>query len=417
MIDPERLKALRKDRNLSRDRLADEARVSSRQIARIEGATENVAARTTTIERLARALKVDPNVLSGAAPLPPDVDGSTLGESLIDPSRLRHLRKAIKGWSRERLAEKSRVSVRQIARIEAAETVTPVRAATVKRLARALGVHAATLKEPLDPDRPIPDDVRISAKVSPRIRLAYDLIERRYGPSAQQLIVLAPLFFTLLAEASLTQRRRKLEQVCEAIEGLVNLGRGDVNIDFFGSIWEIEECAERERKSIESADLLDDVPSNDYIQHDIAPFAQYLRGLADDIGPQLVSFGVDQVLDDYWVVDPYEICSEELDEVTGGSQRAKYALEYGDVRLSDVPVFLYFGDEDQRNLMRKVWLEDQLSDRTADLMERRQQVVDEPTLDLERRRQILHRIAEIDGKVQSILAEPILVEGANHEGH
>lgn len=433
MIDPERLKALRKSRNLSRDRLEDEADVSSRQIARIEGAAENVTAHAKTIEGLARALKVGPDVLSGDAPLPPDVDSSDPIQAPIDPKRLRELRRQ-KRWSRERLRKESNVSVRQIARIESAETVTAVRATTVDRLARALRTDAGTLKEPLESDQPIPGDVRISAKVSPKTRLAYDLIERRYGPSAEQLMVLAPLLFVLLAEGSLARRRQKLEQVRDATDNLTSFARSDKNLYFTSLVTDVHDGLECERMSIEKADVLGDVlrDENPYgWSHDdllaVTPFADYLCDLAADIGPGAVSFGPDLVLDDYWGVEPYEICGDELDEVTGGSKRAKWALEYGDVRLPDIPFFLNLEDDPKWKKLRTLWLESKLSDDARKQMERRQKTIEPPiTLELKEPEDIGDKIAaeihstmaEIRVYQERLKAERNLDdEESNNEGH
>ena len=386
MIDPERLKALRKSRNLSRDRLADAAQVSTRQIARIEGATESVTTRGTTIERLAQALKVDPDVLSGDAPLPSDVDSTAPVEAPIDPQRLRDLRR-LKRWSRDRLAKESKVSVRQIARIETAETVIAVRATTVDRLARALRTDPSTLKEPLESDQPIPGGVRISARVSPQIRLAYDLIEHRYGPSAEQLIVLAPLLFVLLAEGSLVRRRQKLEQVLETKDRLESFAKGDKNLYFTSYVTDVNEGLAYESMSIEKADLLGDVLRNEtcamasFGEDDlfaVTPFADYLCDLAAHIDPGIVSFGVDLVLDDFWGAEPYEICRDELNEVTGSSQRAKWALEYGDVRLPEIPWFLKLDDDQKWKQMRVLWLESKLSSAARMQMERRQKTIEEP---------------------------------------
>lgn len=436
MIHPDRLRAIRMSRNLSRDRLALEAQVSARQIARIEGAVEAVAARATTIERLAQALNVNPDVLSGDAPLPPEVASHKSVEAPIDPNRLRELRRR-KRWSRERLAKESKVSVRQIARIETAETVIAVHATTIDRLARALRTDANTLKEPLESDQPIPGDVRISTKVSPKTRLAYDLIERRYGPSAEQLILLAPLLFVLLAEGSLARRRERLEQVWDATDNLTSFARNDKTLYFTSLVTDVHDGLECERMSIEKADVLGDVlrDENPYgWSHDdllaVTPFADYLCDLAADIGPGAVSFGPDLVLDDYWGVEPYEICGDELDEVTSGSKRAKWALEYGDVRLPDIPFFLNLEDDPKWKKLRALWLESKLSDDARKKMEGRQKTIEQPiTLELREPEdtgaigdkivaEIHSTMAEIRAYQERLKAERNLDdEESNNEGH
>ena len=89
-IWPERLLVLRKIRKLSQERLAELAGVSPRSIVRKEpGGKEAVtASRKKTVIGLADALKVNPNVLTGDAPMPEELlqRAATLG---IDQGLLR----------------------------------------------------------------------------------------------------------------------------------------------------------------------------------------------------------------------------------------------------------------------------------------------------------------------------------------
>lgn len=70
-INPKRLKVLRKRKRLSRAQLADKANVSPRQIARLESETAaGSAARDRTVNNLAKALGVEPGVLTGEMAVP-----------------------------------------------------------------------------------------------------------------------------------------------------------------------------------------------------------------------------------------------------------------------------------------------------------------------------------------------------------
>lgn len=70
-IDPDRLKALREANGLSRARLAAASNVSARQIQRLENPNQaSRSPREVTMERLAKALNVKPQVLTGEEPLP-----------------------------------------------------------------------------------------------------------------------------------------------------------------------------------------------------------------------------------------------------------------------------------------------------------------------------------------------------------
>ncbi len=223
-------------------------------------------------------------------------------------------------------------------------------------------------------------------------------------------MVLAPLLFALLAEGSLAQRRKKLEDVVDATERLQSFRKGDRNLYFTSYLTDVNQGLAYESTSIENADLLGDVLREEtdamalFGEDDlfaVTPFADYLCHLADEIGPGIVSFDTDLVLDDFWGVEPFEICLDELNEVTGGSQCAKWALEYGDVRLRDIPFFLNLEDDPKWQKLRVLWLESKLSNDARKRMERREETIDHPiSLD-----ELLLKEAESVGDEHSLVAE------------
>ena len=133
----------------------------------------------------------------------------------IDPDRLRSLRKKNR-LTRLELEKKCGINKRTIQRLESkseSQRCQKSQEHTVNSLAKALGVEAGVLTGEL----PLPESgkahasdserVQIGAQVAPKVRLAYDLIKRRYGVSTTEIINMAPLFFALLAEGSLAWRR------------------------------------------------------------------------------------------------------------------------------------------------------------------------------------------------------------------
>ncbi|MDE2725931.1 MAG: helix-turn-helix transcriptional regulator, partial [Gemmatimonadota bacterium] len=153
----------------------------------------------------------------------------------IDPDRLRSLRKKQK-LSLVKLAEKTRrvnppgITEKTIQRLEApSQQNTTVREHTIESLVKALnvepGVLTGDLPLPESDDTPAdnPDRVQIGAQIAPKTRLAYDLIKRRYGVNVTEIINMAPLFFTLLAEGSLAWRQEKLKEVEEAYDHLMQI--------------------------------------------------------------------------------------------------------------------------------------------------------------------------------------------------
>ena len=259
----------------------------------------------------------------------------------IDPQRLHELRHG-QNLSRARLAERSKVSERTIQRLEdrTQGAITP-RKVTLERLANALRVEPEVLSGELPSPQPTKgpleegERVHIGALVAPKARLAYDLVKRRYGVSASEIINMAPLFLALLAEGSLAHRRRKLSDAHEAIERLDEFSDDTDNRMFVHAVITGEEALDVEAKSIKKSDVFGDFLLDPGYHVSFSgqvfdpsmtnPFASYLRRLAGE----LESAGsVEVENDDLSYGSPgkfpdYEICVDELDSIAKRVTRRK----------------------------------------------------------------------------------------------
>lgn len=286
--------------------------------------------------------------------------------------RLRTLRKA-KSLSRKRLNELSGVSMRTIQRLEdpTSESTTP-HGTTVERLAKALQVTSGVLTGELplpQPDNalaPEPRRVQIGAEIAPKARLAYDLIKRRYGVSATEIINVAPLFFTLFAELSLARRRENLLEASEVIDRLDQM-KDEVGYWLFGTATTVALNAKSvERDSIDKADIFGENLLSSGVKGDIMdepfdpgtsnPFADYLRWVVSEIDSRDV---VDTKEDlhygsPYAKFPGYDICGDELNKIAHGSIDARRALEFGLARLSEIPQKLL---PESAGEQRAAWLE------------------------------------------------------------
>ncbi len=295
----------------------------------------------------------------------------------IDPDLLRSLRKK-QNLSLVKLAEKTKrvnppgITEKTIQRLEStSQQNKTVREHTIESLAKALSVEPGVLTGELPPpesdDTPAynPDRVQIGAQVAPKTRLAYDLIKRRYGVNATDIINMAPLFFTLLAEGSLAWRCKKLKEVKEAYDHLIQ-------IDGFwsgGSAYlqhGMDEGVGGEEESIDKADLFGEHLDDDFMGAPFDssknnPFTYYLRKLANELdipGVVDVDDGVLSIASNF-KFPHYDICSEELDHIANGSPDAKKALEIGFARLSEIRDELMSEDASEE---RAKWLEEKLPD-------------------------------------------------------
>ena len=298
----------------------------------------------------------------------------------INPNLLHNLRKK-KGLTLNQLANMSKVSKRTIQRLEKSprsskeESSSTLHEHTLNKLAKALRVPPDVLtgkgKSPppeFDKTDTNTKHIQIGGLIAPKVRLAYDLIKHRYSVSVTEIINMAPLFFVLLAEGSLAWRRKKVQEASELIDALE---QGQAESHIFDIAVITGENAERaEKDSIDEADLFGEhLLKDSYIGEFFDPskdnpFANYLRKLAKkfdivDTDDNLGSFGSP------WLRFPdYDICRDELDEITKSSSNARRALETGCVRLSDIPKELMEEDAGEK---RAEWLERELPDIYRDL--------------------------------------------------
>ena len=296
----------------------------------------------------------------------------------INPERLQELRKR-KRLTRQRLSNLAGIHARTIQRLENdPDQCQKTREGTLNRLAEALEVEPGVLtgELPLPEFDKAPTDnserVQIGAQIAPKARLAYDLIKRRYGVSVTDIINMAPLFFTLLAEGSLAWRREKLKETCQKIRDL-RLMSDEIGHRMFGVVANIAGEAEGlEKSSINGADLFgaylfdDDGYAINQLEDEFFdpsdnPFASYLCKLKDELAiPDVVDVDSGDLCFGSPVNFPdYDICRDELNHIANNSPDARRALETGYARLSKIPKELMEEDADEK---REKWLEKKLPD-------------------------------------------------------
>ena len=275
--------------------------------------------------------------------------------------RLRSIREC-RHLSRAQLARactygRNRITERQIARIESGESGTP-RRNTVRVLAEGLRVEVGELTG----DLPFPEYVRsgsrpmevgdtfpVGGRFRPELRLAFDLIRHRYGWDEQRVIALAPLMFVLLVERCIGWQKQRLADLDEQLE------RFDRQI------------SSRIKAVVHRDEALKDIPTGQdqpLPEHFHRTFGEYLRTLAAELPPGVA----EPMVTDLWGGPQGRICEAYLDRLTNGSHLARWALEYGDARLDDVPEELR---SDAAAGERARWLESRLSDEAKAMLRER----------------------------------------------
>ena len=285
----------------------------------------------------------------------------------IQPGTLKMLRK-IRNLSQQELADRAKVDKKTIGRIEGGYAGES-HGATVRLISGALGLSNPRILAEAPESELVREEARIhSASHSSGTRvhldsetaLAYDMVEEHYGVEVHRLIEEAPMLFTLLAEASLAERRRRLEDaraVLEEFNRALPEHLGD-------SGWAYEE----EEESIGRRDLFRhpgnlewDDPRWEAYRENGNPFSNFLKRLAENLeagngalDPEDVEFDPDISCRGY-------LFPELRERITGGSPRAGWVLSHGHVRLGQIPKRLRGEGEDAAR-ERVEWLEAQITD-------------------------------------------------------
>jgi transcriptional regulator with XRE-family HTH domain len=224
--------------------------------------------------------------------------------------------------------------------------------ATIKGIARALGTTPEVLESPpVDPARQEAEARRkaagyraVSARVSGHRATQYELVEARYRVSQRALIDAAPLLFTLLAEMSLAERRVRLEAF-EGARGALKKNALTHLAGFERADDDLDAAHRSEEASIAASDIRGSKIDDDEWAGDDDLFVTFLEGLAENLAVGDLYGRTD------WLY--YNILEGDLDRITDGNPRAKFALKRGHASIRDIPAEL---QADDRSADRADWL-------------------------------------------------------------
>ena len=270
------------------------------------------------------------------------------------------------GLSQQTLADASGVAKKTIARIESGQG-GETRGSTVRELARALHIKEDDIQilaqDPNSHEVQKAELRQSGARRTPvfldaEAVLAYDLACERYGVEWRLILEGAPVFFTLLAEMSLAERRRRVEDMKAIIPDHLYSNRQEDDIA-------------GEENSIAKRDLFAGLIIGSGVWPN--PFCNFLSQKAKDLDPDddvLAHEDLRWAFDELGFIDSssdiFKTCRKNL---TGGSTRADYALSHGYTRIRQIPKELRGEDEDVTS-ERVKWLEDKVPDEEWEKYER-----------------------------------------------
>lgn len=258
--------------------------------------------------------------------------------AILNAKTLRDAREK-KGWTQLQLSEATKINISTISRIERGKA-TRVRERTHKELARALGVS----REELCPT-PAAEREVIKLRVGSAARNALTLVARRYQVSREQVIEAAPLFFFIIAEQSLQQRRKRLDEL-QAAEDAAR-GAALPHLPYHPGDWM---TLNFEARSIKARDLFGTIVADkvgrpddpDWREEKGNPFASFLN-------EALGATESDEVV--LWTPDDgpsYAICEEEVAALVGGDEEAAQAIFNGGAALHEMPAEIRKSSPEER---------------------------------------------------------------------
>jgi transcriptional regulator with XRE-family HTH domain len=274
----------------------------------------------------------------------------------IDPLTLKHLREE-KRMTLKKLADKSGIHISTLNRIETGKRVA-LRAGTVLKLCKALGVEEATLAAPAPPPKQDSDvdesgmfpKYQVNVRIDGLARNAMTMVSRRYNITPSQIIEVAPFLFFAAAEGSLRRRAEKLANVDRALDEV------QAAIDDFPylpahAFVHDQEALRYERMSIDARDIfadeVDAAPihwrSDDYNPDDKNPLVLFLR-------EQVKSAGAKASFCDWSSggSPDYRVCEAEVLEFVGGDKQAADGILRGIAILAQMPKELNAGGPEER---------------------------------------------------------------------
>lgn len=261
------------------------------------------------------------------------------------------------GFKNAKLARELGVSPKTVGRWTKGQTTPP--APTIHKIAEALNVNIEVLtgQAPMEGPKRVTASPRsrVGADVSGRTRNAFHLATSKYGVTQTQIIELAPLLFTLIAEGSLDHRRQIIRDAEQHVDALNEMANG------FSSYLRSHRAAEGifdEEESIRNRDIFGQHVGEDafefgYYQPTENPFFRYLHQLVGALTDKDVVRLEDD--EDIYVenVPIFSMFHEEARKIANGDAELANVVARGIIDLGKLPKDLLRADAHEE---RAQWL-------------------------------------------------------------
>ena len=285
----------------------------------------------------------------------------------INPQALKAARKR-RGMSQQELADEIHAIAKgctkdTVSRWERG-TSSKIRSHLRKPLCHVLRVKWEKLTGPTDQPKDILDDTTAKVSIGKDARASLQLLAERYNVRPRDVLNLAPLLFLIVAERSLLERERRLQEIYaamyEADEILLNNCAHLGGIISARSVY-ADDQLQAEEDSLSKRDVFGRTITYEFWNEgDEGPFVHFVRSLAKDLPKDAVasieSFGSD-------TIGRYQIADDTLRECTEISveeeqgQKLLHYIRCGAIDFAECLRVKRGGDE----ATYRHWLSDELS--------------------------------------------------------
>ena len=290
----------------------------------------------------------------------------------INPQALKAARKQ-RRWSQQQLADAIRCSKDTVSRWECGKALR-VRSHLRQRLPEALRVTWEQLTKPTDQPANVLDGPTIKVSIGEHARTPLQLAAVRYKVRPRDILELAPLLFIIVAERSLLERRRQLQEMCAVVEEAEKrLGEYHVVLGelYTADSASVSALLSSEEDSLDKKDVFGQTIGYEY-RKDVGPFVHFVHDLTKDLPKDAV---VSITSDEGETISRYRIADDTLRDVTGISDEDEQGEELLDrIRsgLIDLAECLRVRrDEDKAQYHQ--WLSEELSRADKEARRRREE--------------------------------------------
>ena len=268
-----------------------------------------------------------------------------MGSRKIVGETLRNLRKK-RGWSQQVLGEKAGVTAREISRIERG-IVKSVRAHTVKCLSEALEVTPEELSKET-PSSEMPYGWR-RIPIPREVYAHMNALEFLYGISKFEQLRLFPLLIALVGEWSKLWRKKKLQELREAVDEVKRLAGENNSLRFAYHVYIVEEGIGGAEEALEKRGPYDPDWAKEIakstldnnVWEDMHPFVAFLLYLLKETQAEHIDIHVDEDKAFPWPIPDYSIASDLIDKLSAGDAVVRTAISNGFISFKDIPSELW----------------------------------------------------------------------------